>query len=61
MKLTNPYSRLIETVATTSHSHSVDVGANWRLIFEAYDENEQLTTDEGQAKLLSIVSGEDYH
>jgi proteic killer suppression protein len=39
----------------------VDVGANWRLIFEAYDENEQLTTDEGQAKLLSIVSGEDYH
>lgn len=40
---------------------SVHVSKNFRMIFEGYDENDQLTTDKSAIVTISILSIKDYH
>jgi len=43
------------------YQFAVDIGANWRIIFEGYDEYDVLVTEKSEIVTLSIISIEDYH
>lgn len=40
---------------------SVDVSANYRLVFEGYDQHDRQTTQKSDAVTVQILSIEDYH
>lgn len=40
---------------------SVDVSANYRLVFEGYDQNDQKSTQKSDIVTVQIISIEDYH
>lgn len=40
---------------------AVDVSGNYRMIFEAYDVNDQQTVDKSKAVTVQIVAIDDYH
>ncbi len=40
---------------------SVDVSANYRLVFEGYDQNDKQTTQKSNIVTVQIISIEDYH
>ena len=40
---------------------AVDVAANFRMIFEGYDSNDEPTKEESKIVTLSIIEIEDYH
>ena len=56
-----PPSRLHGLKGERKNEFAVDVGANWRMVFEAYDEADNQTVDEALARTVLIVSIEDYH
>lgn len=40
---------------------AVDVSGNYRMIFEAYDKNDQQTVDKSKAVTVQIIAIDDYH
>lgn len=40
---------------------AVDVSKNFRMIFEGYDDNDQLTTDRSKVVTVQIIEISDYH
>ncbi|MFK4935480.1 type II toxin-antitoxin system RelE/ParE family toxin [Lactococcus garvieae] len=56
-----PPPRLHQLSGERKEQFAVDVAANFRLIFEGYDKNDQLTTHKSEIVTLSIIEIEDYH
>lgn len=40
---------------------AVDISGNYRMIFEGYDKNDNLSTDKSEIVTIQITSIEDYH
>ena len=40
---------------------TVDVSGNYRMIFEGYDKNDQLSTEKSKIVTVQIISVKDYH
>ncbi|WP_390405311.1 hypothetical protein [Lacticaseibacillus jixiensis] len=40
---------------------AVDVGPNWRMVFEGYDRHDQQTIKTAEIITISIIAIEDYH
>lgn len=58
---TVPPTRLHKLEGGRKDQFSLDITGNYRLIIEAYDENEYLTTDRKRAVTIAIVEVVDYH
>ncbi|WP_024785619.1 type II toxin-antitoxin system RelE/ParE family toxin [Streptococcus mutans] len=56
-----PPARLHQLKGDRQYQFAVDIGANWRIIFEGYDEYDVLVTEKSEIVTLSIISIEDYH
>lgn len=56
-----PPARLHRLQGNRSQQFAVDVSVNWRMIFEGYDSNDELTIKESEIVTISVVSIEDYH
>lgn len=58
---TVPPTRLHKLLGERSEQFSLDITGNYRLIIEAYDEDDYLTTDKKKAVTIVIVEVVDYH
>lgn len=58
---TVPPTRLHKLEGERREQFSLDITGNYRLIIEAYDENDELTTDKKKAVTVAIVEVVDYH
>lgn len=56
-----PPARLHSLHGDRENQFAVDVGPNWRMIFEAYDRHDELTTKTADAVTVVILEIEDYH
>ena len=56
-----PPARLHSLHGDRQNQFAVDVGPNWRMIFEAYDRHDELTTKTADAVTVVILEMEDYH
>lgn len=58
---TVPPTRLHKLEGAREEQFSLDITGNYRLIIEAYDENDEQTTDRKKAVTIAIVEVVDYH
>ncbi len=58
---TVPPTRLHKLEGERDEQFSLDITGNYRLIIEAYDENEELTTNKKKAVTNVIIEVVDYH
>lgn len=56
-----PPARLHSLHGDRENQFAVDVGPNWRMIFEGYDRHDELTTKTSDAVTIVILEIEDYH
>ena len=56
-----PPARLHSLHGDRQNQFAVDVGPNWRLIFEGYDRNDQLSIKTAEIVTIVILEIEDYH
>lgn len=56
-----PPTRLHQLSGSRESQFAVDVGANWRITFYGYDENDEQTVDKEEIVAISIIAIEDYH
>lgn len=56
-----PPTRLHQLSGSRELQFAVDVGANWRITFYGYDENDEQTVDKEEIVAISIIAIEDYH
>ncbi|EHI74624.1 plasmid maintenance system killer protein [Streptococcus criceti] len=56
-----PPARLHRLKGDRQYQFAVDIGANWRIIFEGYDEYDELSVEKSEIVTLSILGIEDYH
>jgi hypothetical protein len=56
-----PPTRLHRLSGSRELQFAVDIGANWRITFYGYDENDEQTVDEEEIVAISIIAIEDYH
>lgn len=56
-----PPARLHPLHGDRKNQFAVDVGPNWRMIFEGYNRYDELTTKTSKAVTIVILEIEDYH
>ena len=56
-----PPARLHLLLGDRKNQFAVDVGPSWRMIFEAYDRHDEMTTKTSDAVTIVILEIEDYH
>lgn len=56
-----PPARLHQLHGNRENQFAVDVGTNWRMIFEGYDQHDELTTTTTHIVTIVILEIEDYH
>lgn len=56
-----PPTRLHQLSGSRELQFAVDIGANWRITFYGYDENDEQTVDKEEIVTISIIAIEDYH
>lgn len=56
-----PPARMHALLGDHENMFAVDVGPNWRMVFEGYDRHDQQTTKTAEIITISIIAIEDYH